>query len=242
MSIVRDGGTPLDPMLIRRGGYALVVLGVLAGIVAVFVKTPWLAAAEIVLALAASAVAVRAPELFEITGRRASRGINPLFMAPVALVFFGGVANDFVEIAPLLIGAAAGAAIFVAAGLATWRRPGVSGPWQFLILMAVIGAALGYGAPAVIDIRFDGAAPQPYRATVSSMFITHGKSTSYTLRLSPWGPKTQENPVSVASSFYRRVSQGDQVCIALHPGALALPWYEVHLCPISIPSPVLKLE
>jgi hypothetical protein len=226
MSIVQEGEAQLDPVMIRRGGYALVALGVGAGILGVFVKAPLLAATEIVLAIGSAAVALWAPELFEITG------INPLVIAPAALVFFGGVANDFVGIVPLLIGAAAGAAGFLVVGLTRWRRPGVSGPGQFLILMGVIGAALGYGAPAMVDIRFDGSAPQPFRATVNSMFVTHGKSTSYTLRLAPWGPKTEENPVSVSSSLYRQVSPGNEVCIALHRGALGLAWYEVRLCPI----------
>jgi hypothetical protein len=234
MSIVEDGRAALDPVLVRRSGYAVAVVGVAVGALALFERARLLAAADIGLAIASVAAVLWAPALFEVTTRsrrgRQHRGLNPLFAAPAALVFFAGLENDFLDFSPLLIGAAAGALLGCGAGLLVWRRPGVAGPWQMIIVIGLIGAALGYGAPGMIDTRFDAAQPQQFRATVSSMHVSHGKSTSYYLSLTPWGPRTEPSDVSVSSSLYNQVNPGDQVCVALHGGALAVPWFTVAQC------------
>lgn len=231
MSIVEEGGPTLDPVLIRRGGYALVIVSAVFGIVALFERAAPLAAADIVLAIATVLVMLWAPELFEISGRRKTRGMNPIFMAPAGLVLLAGVENDFVDIAPLFVAAAAGALLACGVALLSWRRPGVAGPWQFMILVGLIGGALGYGAPAMVDIRFDASQPQPFRSIVSSTHVSHGRSTSYHLSLAPWGPRTTASDVSVSSSFYNQINPGAEVCIGLHGGALSIPWFVVHLCP-----------
>ena len=146
-------------------------------------------------------------------------------------MFFAGLQNDFLDFSPLLIGAAAGALLGCGGGLLVWRRPGVAGPWQMMIVLGLIGAGLGYGAPGMIDTRFDTAQPQQFRATVSAMHISRGKSTSYYLSLTPWGPRTGPSDVSVSSSLYNQLNPGDEVCIALHAGALGVPWFAVAQCP-----------
>jgi hypothetical protein len=233
MSIVQEGGPALDPGLLRWGGYGLALASATLGIVGLFARSPLLAATNIALAIASVAVTLPAPELFEVTSRGRSRGLNPVFMVPAALVFIAGIENDFVDIAPLLIAAAAGALVFAGAGLPTWRRPGVAGPWQFVIVLALTGAALGYGAPALVDTRFDASPPQPFRVAISAMYVSHGKSTSYSLRLAPWGPRTQGSTESVAASLYNRLKPGDEVCVGLRRGALGVPWFVVHLCPAT---------
>lgn len=232
MSIVQEGGPAPDPLLLQRGGYAVVVVAIIIGIVVLFVPDPLFTALDLVSALASAAVTMPAPELFEISSRRGrSRGFNPLFLAPAALVFFAGVEADFIDVTPLLIAPALGAAALAGIGLTRWRRPGVAGPRQFVIGLALIGAAVGYGGAALIDVRFDSSPPQPYRATVASMYVSHGKSTTYQLRLAPWGPRTQPGTVSVSSMLYNQLNPGDTVCIALRRGALSVPWFEVDACP-----------
>jgi len=57
--------------------------------------------------------------------------------------------------------------------------------------------------------------------------VAHGKSTSYYLRLSPWGQFTKEHEFSVNRSFFNDVRRGDSVNILLSPGALDIPWYRL---------------
>ena len=231
MSIVQEGGPAFDPALMRRAAYGLAIAGVVVGAATLFAPSAPLAALDIVLALASAAMIVPAPELFEISGRRKTRGMNPLFAIPAGLVFVAGVTNDFVAISPLVIAAAAGALAALGAGLTTWRRPGISGPWQFLILMGLIGAAIGYGGVALIDLRFDASPEQPFRTAVASMTVSHGRGVSYYLHLAPWGPVPHESRVTVSKSLYDRFNPGDQACIGLRNGALAIPWYVVRVCP-----------
>jgi len=233
MSIVDEREPGFSPLQIRVAGYVVTGLAVAAGIAAIFVKTQLVTATDLALALASIVFPVWAPELFEITTRsrgRTGRGANPFMLIPALLAFMAALMNDFASVQPLLIGAAAGVA--VAGGIAWLRRmrPGVAGPIQLVVLAAMAGGLLGFGAPALIDVRFDGAPAQPYRATVASMYVSHGKSTTYNLRLAPWGPMAQSGSVQVSSALYSALNPGDQVCVAWHGGALSIPWYVLRQC------------
>jgi hypothetical protein len=228
MSIVQEGGPSFDPRHIRRGGYGLLVVSLVVGIAATFAHSALLAAADIALAVACVAVTLWTPELFEVAGR-GSRGFNPLFLAPAGLVFFAGLTNNFVSVTPLLITAALGAVLLAAAGVFRGRRPGVAGPRQFVVALGLMGAALGYGAPALVDVRFDGAPAQAFRATVNSMNVQPGRYSRYYLRLSPWGP-VGASSVTVSRWLYDELTPGDQVCIDLNKGTLAIPWFSVDAC------------
>ena len=79
MSIVEDGGPALDPVLLRRSGYAVAIVGVAVGAVALFERAQLLAAADIALAIASAAAVLWAPALFEITtrSRRGRQNLRP---------------------------------------------------------------------------------------------------------------------------------------------------------------------
>jgi hypothetical protein len=233
VSIVEEGGPAFEPRLIKWAGYALVIAGVAAGVAALLVATELMAAIAIGLAAASIAIVLRAPELFEVAGRRRSRGLNPLFVGPAAAVFLGGVENHFIGVGPLGVAALIGAAAAGAVGAARMSRPGVSGRVQLVSLLALIGGLFVYGSGGLIDVRFDVSPAQPIRTTISAMYISHGKSTSYHLTLPPWGPLTEPNSVAISSSLYNQLSPGDPVCINLHRGALQVAWFVVDACPAS---------
>jgi len=60
--------------------------------------------------------------------------------------------------------------------------------------------------------------------------VRHGKSTSYNLKLAPWGPVATVDSVSVSASTYQQTSVGQTVCVGLHPGAFALRWFVLQAC------------
>ena len=232
MSIVQEGGPAFDPRLIKWGGYGVVGAGVAAGINLFFFRTPLTTTIDIVLVLASLAVALLWPEPFEIRRGRGARGFNPLFAAPAVGLLFAGLDNQFVNRLPELIGAIVGAAAL--AGVAALRatQSGLGSRSQYLFVLGLIGAGLGLGAPATVDVAFDTAAPQAIRTTLSSEYVTRGRSVTYNLRLPAWGPKTGPNEVTVSSELYAKLDPGDPVCIDLHPGALGVSWFVVHACPL----------
>ena len=128
MSIVEEGGPALDPRLVRRIGYWVLGAGVLAGFAVIFVHGAVMATVDAALVAASVVVALVAPEVFELSGRKGQpRMFNPLFLAPAGLLFFRGIDNQFVDATPLALAALIGA-VSVAA-LATLRalRSGLAG-------------------------------------------------------------------------------------------------------------------
>ncbi len=100
------------------------------------------------------------------------------------------------------------------------------------ILVGVMGLFLffGYGFGTTVNINsvFDKSTPQVYEATVLSQRKSSGKHTSYYLTVSPWiDGMTEQKEVSVGSTVYKSVNEGDVVLIRLHDGKLGIPWFSV---------------
>lgn len=102
-------------------------------------------------------------------------------------------------------------------------------PWALLPILAF---ALVYAGAALahLDSVLDKAAPQRFQVAVTGKHVNHGKTTTYSLMLEPWGPQTAGSSISVPSSLYYYADVGVTVCVDLYPGALGMPWYEVNLC------------
>lgn len=89
----------------------------------------------------------------------------------------------------------------------------------------------GYGASMEANVIFDRGVPTVYSAQVLGKKTLSGKSTSYKLTLTPWGPKREPDEVSVSRKWYELLRPGDTVCPVLHEGALHIRWYRVRPCP-----------
>jgi hypothetical protein len=230
VSIVEDARAPPNPKLMRQVVYGLTVLGAALGILAEFVTSPVVAAAALVVGPLSLALALSAPDLFEVVSRRGARGFNFLIVAPALTLMFTGFAVKLVTYEVPLIAAAAGFVVGGAAGAIGMRRPGLLAPMQLLFFTAMFGACYAFGAAVIADTRFDAAPAQAIRTTVTDTYSTHGRSTSYYLRLPAWGPRTGPNEVSVSYSLYRALGAGDDVCIQLHPGLLGAAWFTIDRC------------
>jgi len=88
----------------------------------------------------------------------------------------------------------------------------------------------GYAVSVAADTQYDHGQISPYRATVLGKYESHGRSTSYTLKLGPWGPFEGENRLGVSARAYGHTDIGDTVCLDLHPGSLHAAWFEQVNC------------
>lgn len=99
-----------------------------------------------------------------------------------------------------------------------------------LAVIFLLSLAYGYGGGMEADALLDHAPAALYSANVAGKHVSSGRSTTYHLRLAPWGPQDKDDDVIVSPAVYRAVRTGDSVCLALKPGALGVAWYVVDAC------------
>lgn len=96
-----------------------------------------------------------------------------------------------------------------------------------IVFLIVLAGFYGFGVVTSSNIAFDRSVPQMMHSTVLWKTVHHGKSTSYSLELSPWGRYTEGNKVTVSRDFFSYVRRGDTVDIPLYSGKWGIPWYRV---------------
>jgi len=101
------------------------------------------------------------------------------------------------------------------------------------LVLLLISCGFAYGAAATANATFDDATPGSYSTQVLGKHVSRGRSTSYYVRLAPWGPVQGERDLHVSYGFYRDARINGTVCLRLHPGALHAPWY----APVSCTAP-----
>jgi|SRR5579863_37506 len=97
-----------------------------------------------------------------------------------------------------------------------------------LTAIAFIAIIYGYGAGLVANGVFDHSPPTSYEATVLNKRISHGKTTTYQVKLNPWGPKQQRSTVAVEPSIFKVIEPGDTVILWVKHGALGVQWFGVY--------------
>ncbi|MGI4862926.1 MAG: hypothetical protein ACRYFZ_03330 [Janthinobacterium lividum] len=131
---------------------------------------------------------------------------------------------------PVVGGVAAAFGLLLAAGSqhsllehGTLRR-GSGNEWLLLLMCAV---AYGYGAALTANTAFDEKAPTLYQVQVLNKHMTHGKTTTYYLQITPWGPHATSEDVTVSSDYYEHMMPGDSATVATRPGRLGIAWFEM---------------
>lgn len=168
------------------------------------------------------------PGAFQVQSRFGLRRVTGLFLAvPIGGMFFANLFEPQVNPWEPLVGAGVFAVVGFGASYAA-VDPGQR--WQGKALFALICAAYGYAATAVADIQFDKGPATIFTVPVlakTTHWGTRHRASTYYLELPPWGPRTKGDEVEVPSSQYNNIEVGNTVRVALHPGTLKLPWYEV---------------
>lgn len=99
-----------------------------------------------------------------------------------------------------------------------------------LIYPAVLSLAYGWSSVILINQIGDTGKPRVTQAIVIDKWVHHGRSTSWNLKVAPWGPVRNAEVLGVQPNLYNALQRGDLVCMNLYPGALGMGWYVPHLC------------
>jgi hypothetical protein len=221
----------------RAAGYGLAVVGFLLPLF----PSRWggdpLAVAALAVPAIVFALLLTVPEAFGVTfrrwgGRAGQRTISPLLLLSVLGLFVVAIAAGVVDVALALVPAAVCALIAVLLGLGAARRPMPGGLVEAVIFLALFGAAYGYGGLIFADMRFDRGPTQTYQARVENRYVSRGRNgPSYTVVLAPFGPVAKQVRAGVSAPAYAALNVGSLACVALHPGALRMPWFTAGACP-----------
>ena len=213
---------------------AVNAIAVVAGLWALVYPRPYLPviAALAVLPLVVIFEFVRSRGLYDLEGRRNEARPN----LALALILPGPVLAlralrdlhllHWQSVIPAAIIVAA-VLVFVVARTGEEKRKTA---FPILLLFAVLFATYAGCVIADADVLLDRSSPSAYRAKVLSASVSHGKSTTYSLQLGPWGPRQSPEDVEVPSSVYDDVAPGDSVCILLYRGTLRIPWFTISPC------------
>lgn len=98
-----------------------------------------------------------------------------------------------------------------------------------VLLLLYAGTCFAYGYSVIIGYNcvYDTSQSIRYEAKVLDKRIVSGKSKSYYLLLSPWGPVNIDKEISVSRNLYNNSQIDDNVYIYLYSGKLNVPWYIV---------------
>lgn len=183
------------------------------------------------LPLVALALKAKAGSLYQVVGWRNDARAN------LAITFIGPtlalLVRAFQDIrvldwtTALMAAAALGVAITVviAASEKKLRHRGAE-----LLAMLVLSGIYGYGVVAEGNMLLDESEPQIFEVTVLGKRVSKGKSTHYHLRLAPWGPRGEEDDITVSRTLYASAETGKPMCILLRAGALKIRWFAVMSC------------
>jgi hypothetical protein len=91
----------------------------------------------------------------------------------------------------------------------------------------LVMAFYGYGLVVTANCLADRSVPKIYPAKVVDKHSDSGSSSTYYLKLAPWGPQKITEDVTVGRELYQQASPGDQVQVSLQKGWLGIPWLVV---------------
>jgi hypothetical protein len=124
-------------------------------------------------------------------------------------------------------------ALYVLVGCALFTAILLFDPTQrnrrgILPVFFLVGVAYGYGVIVEANARLDRSPGKSYTAIVQNKQVSSGRSPTYELELSPWGPMAGTNELDVSSSTYKQIQTGQTVQLKLKMGALGVQWYYLY--------------
>src|SRR5260370_12530771 len=141
--------------------------------------------------------------LYQTEGRRndARLSLAGAFIFPSCVLACRAIQDlHFLEWKPLVLASLAFAAvltIFLAQSDPHFHNRTVAA-----ISVFFIGTALSYGAIAQFDVLADRSAPITYQTQVLGKRADNGRSTTYYLRVAPWGPRQDSQEMALPLTPY----------------------------------------
>jgi hypothetical protein len=221
-------------------GILILVLGLAAGAGVIFGTSAWIKLSAVLLALIPVAtwfLLQRSPLLYVVFKRKGDPRAELSYLTLIPGVAFFIALRD-IHMVSLQSLALIFALVLLVSTAAFYTASRKSSARRALIGLIIFSGAYAGGLTGAANTLFDRSKPTSYAVPVVGGRVSHGKSTTYYLRLAPWGPVTSEKDVSVPSSVYHGMSIGDVVCVSLHSGALHAPWFTVASCPAGMDTPL----
>jgi uncharacterized membrane protein len=106
-------------------------------------------------------------------------------------------------------------------------RPGKPRTYFLAFCIMLVMCAYSYGAVIALNCIFDRAEPAMHEAVIFKKRIESGKVTTYRLELSPWGPRKEEESITVTKNLYKLAEPGNKIAVYLHQGLFGIPWISV---------------
>lgn len=100
---------------------------------------------------------------------------------------------------------------------------------ELLAVLLVSGFYI-FGGIVEANALLDRSEPQVFAASVVGKRVSTGRTTQYYLRLAPWGPRREEDDVTVPRALYAATAAGERVCVVFREGALQIRWFVVDSC------------
>ncbi|OPY06030.1 MAG: hypothetical protein A4E66_02305 [Syntrophus sp. PtaB.Bin001] len=97
-----------------------------------------------------------------------------------------------------------------------------------IIIFHILFCSLyGYGTVLSLNGILDKSIPSLYKAQIIEKHVSSGTRNFYFLKLSPWGPRTKEEKITVEKSVYDRSKVGNKIDVAVRNGSLGIPWFYI---------------
>lgn len=91
--------------------------------------------------------------------------------------------------------------------------------------IAILVLAYSFGAVVTANCTWDNSTTSVYHAQVTGKHISSGKTTTYYVSLTPWGPQKEVDDVSVSKAMYNRLHAKDDVSVYFRQGWFGIPWF-----------------
>lgn len=96
-----------------------------------------------------------------------------------------------------------------------------------MLSAAAYAALYGFAAISIYNCAFDESKGIAYKAQVLDKHISSGRTRTYYLNVSAWGPRLAHEDIKVSRQYYQQTAAGDTVRIYQLPGQLHIPWFTV---------------
>ncbi len=96
-----------------------------------------------------------------------------------------------------------------------------------IIGILIFSGMYSYGFVISTNTAFDESQPSVYKAKIIDKRKNSGKTTTYYLKLSEWGPQTEIKEVSVSRDIYDSKEIGDSAMVYFNHGLYEIPYYFV---------------